>query len=202
MSISASSTATERTPEPVKRYSQPHGLLADPTVAECSRDGEELEVERELLDEQKRQHLLGDLAAEELEANLRVANVEPEEQAHELLVQPAADASRPRIVNVRLRVPLRPDHEVELLVLREPQESRDRRRVEIEVGVDVRDEPPTRRERACLYRISLAEVPVVVDDLRPGWSRRAPPRSLAQPSETTISSIGSPSLDSIRSRMV
>ena len=64
---------------------------------------EELEVERELLHEQQRHDLLRHLAPEELEPDLRVADVEVEEDAHELLVEPAADAARARVVDVRVR---------------------------------------------------------------------------------------------------
>ena len=72
---------------------QRHGLLADPPKAEGVRDREELEVEGELLHEQERHHLLRDLAPKELEPDLRVADVELKEDAHELLVEPAADAA-------------------------------------------------------------------------------------------------------------
>ncbi len=68
-------------------------LLLDAREAERPRDCEQLEVERESLHEQQRQDLVGHLAAEHLQPDLRVANVEPEEEAHELLVEPARCAA-------------------------------------------------------------------------------------------------------------
>ena len=49
---------------------------------------------------------------------------------------------------------------------REPQVSGQRGRVEIEVGVDERDERAARGEHAGPHGVALAEIPVVVDDAR------------------------------------
>ena len=62
--------------------------LLHPSVPERARDGEQLDVEGVPLDEQERHHLLRDLAAEDLEPDLGVADIEVEEHADELLVQP------------------------------------------------------------------------------------------------------------------
>ena len=165
--------------------------LSDPPEPERARDGEQLEIEREPLDEQQRQHLLGHLAAEHLEPDLRVADVEPEEHANELLVEPARDPARARVVDVGVGMPLRADREVEVLLLARRQERGQPGRVEVEVGVDVGDPASARLERAGLDRVALAEIPVVVDDPN---AARSPPRAACsavpsiEPSETTISS--------------
>jgi hypothetical protein len=67
-------------------------------------------------------------------------------------------------VHDRVRVPLRADREVEPLTARDVEVPGDRRRVEVEVGVDERDPLPVRGERAGLDGVALAEVPVVVED--------------------------------------
>ena len=166
--------------------------------AERTGDGEQLDVEGEPLHEQERQHLLGDLAAEDLESDLRVAHVEAEENAHELLVEPAESrAARRRVVHQRLGMALRADGEVERRASsRARDEVGEAARIEVEIRVDVADPAPARLERAQLDRVALAEVPVVVDDgercsLRIS-SRRSAVSSI-DPSETTMSSNGSPS---------
>src|SRR5262249_25946046 len=53
---------------------------------------------------------------------------------------------------------------VEVLTLCDGEEARNRRRIEVEVGVDERNPFAVRGEGARLYRITLSEVPVIVDD--------------------------------------
>src|SRR5439155_8381121 len=81
--------------------------------AELGRDREQLEVERESLDEKEWQNIIRNAAAEHLQAHLRVPDVEPEEDSVELLVAPARYASRAQISDDRSRVALRPDREVQ-----------------------------------------------------------------------------------------
>jgi hypothetical protein len=141
-----------------------HRKLTDPPVSELRRDREQLEVEGEPLDEQQGDDLVDDPPAEDLQPDLRVAHVEPEEEAVELLVAPAGDPPRCRVLHGRAGVPLRSDHTVELLRARKGEVLGDRRRVEVEIGVDESDPVSARRKRAGLHRIALAEVAVVVDD--------------------------------------
>ncbi len=143
---------------------EPDGKLADPVVAARARHRQQLEIEGEALHQQQRQHFVGHAAAEDLEPDLRVLQVEAEEQPVQLLVAPARDATRARIVDDGLRVSLRSNREVELLGSGDVEESRDRGRVEVEVCVDERHPLTVRGERARLDGIALAEVPVVVDD--------------------------------------
>ena len=80
VSSRARRTASERDAGAREAVVEADRELADPAEAEGARDREQLEVEREALDEQQRHHLLGHLAAEDLQADLRVAHVEPEEE--------------------------------------------------------------------------------------------------------------------------
>src|SRR6059058_4666093 len=61
-------------------------------------------------------------------------------------------------------MPLRTDREVEPLPTGDVEVLRNRRGVEVEVGVDESDPLTVRGEGAGFHRISLAKVPVVVDD--------------------------------------
>ena len=78
VSTRARRTATEPTDEPLKRYSRSHGQLSI-RASPSERNGQQLEVERELLHQEQRQHLLHDLPPEDLQPHLRVADVEPEQ---------------------------------------------------------------------------------------------------------------------------
>ena len=103
----------------------------------------------------------------------------------------------------RVRVALRADHEIERLPLGQPQIVGNRGWVEVEVGVDERDPPPERGERAELDRVALAEVPVVVDDAcELALLESALVARSSDPSETTMISNGSRSFAAIRSRIV
>ena len=125
-----------------------HRLLLDPIEAERARDGEQLEVEGVALDQEERDHLLGDLPPEELQPDLGVADVEAEEEPDELLVEPARGAPRSRIVDARAGMALGADREVEVVAARRREERRNRAGVEVEVGVDVGDPAaPWRRAR-------------------------------------------------------
>ena len=55
-----------------------YGQLADPVIATRGGDREQFEIEREALDDQQRQDVLGNPSAEHLEAHLRIAHVESE----------------------------------------------------------------------------------------------------------------------------
>ena len=87
-----------------RSYESP--LRPAPAAAAGPDDGEQLEVEGVALDEQERQHLLGDLAPEDLQPHLGVANVQAEEEAAELLVAPAGDPPGARVVHDRVRMSL------------------------------------------------------------------------------------------------
>jgi len=106
---------------------------------ERSGHGQELDVERELLHEQERHDLVYDSPVEYLQADLSVAHVETKEQTVQLLVPPARDAPRPRIVHHGVWMALRPDREVEVLPPRNLEIERHGRWIEVEVGVDQRD---------------------------------------------------------------
>src|SRR5205823_2800465 len=85
--------------------------LADAAVTEGGRDGEQLEVKRELLDEQQRYDVVHDGTAEDLQADLRVAYVEPEEETVELLIAPARGVPEWRIADDRVGMSLGSDRE-------------------------------------------------------------------------------------------
>jgi hypothetical protein len=70
---------------------------------------------------------------------------------------------------------LRADREVQLVALRDLEELRNRRGIEIEVGVDERDPLAVRGERADLDGVALSEIAVVVDDTGPLLARREQP---------------------------
>ena len=70
---------------------------------------------------------------------------------------------------------LRADREVELVASRDLQELRDRRRIEIEIGVDERDPLAVGGEGADLDGIPLAEIAVVMDDTGPPLPRGQQP---------------------------
>jgi hypothetical protein len=70
---------------------EPDRQLADATVSEGGGDGDQLEVEGEALDEQQREDVFDHRAVEDLEPDLRVADVEAEEQTVQSLVAPASD---------------------------------------------------------------------------------------------------------------
>ena len=79
--------------------------------------GEQLEIERKALDEQERHDIVHHSPAEDLEPDLGIADVEPEENAVQLLVAPARDPARARVMDDRVRMPLRANREVEALAL-------------------------------------------------------------------------------------
>src|SRR5262249_35311993 len=143
---------------------EPHGQLANAVVAEGSRHGEQLEVECEPLDEQQRQDVVRDTSAEDLQPDLGVPDVEPEQQPVQLLVAPARDSARAGVLDDGVGMTLGADGEVEALAASSREERRNRRRVEIEVGIDECDPFTTRDERTCLHGVALAQVAIVVDD--------------------------------------
>ena len=85
-------------------------------VAERSGDGQELEIECESLHEQERYDLVYDLPGEDFQTDLRVSYVQAEQQPVHLLVEPAGDPPRARVLDDRVGMPLRPDREVELVL--------------------------------------------------------------------------------------
>ena len=101
-------------------------------------------------------------------------------------------------------MPLRADREVEPFALGGLHVTGQRRRVEVEVGVDVADPAAAGLAGAGLDRVALAEIPVVVEDADV-WSSLSITRSAVpstEPSETTIISNGSSIAAAIRSRIV
>jgi hypothetical protein len=149
---------------PAEAVLEPDRQLTDTVVPERRGDGDQLEVEGEALDEQQREHVLHDGTVEDLQPDLRVANVEAEEQAIERLVAPARNSTRERVMDDRSRMTLRADREIQALPPCSLDVRRDIRRIDVEVGVDQRDPFAMRRERAGPDRVALAEVAVVVDD--------------------------------------
>ena len=67
-------------------------------------------------------------------------------------------------MNDGIRMPLRPDREVESLPSGDLEIGRDRHRIEIQIRIDECDPHAVRRERARAHCIALAEVAVVVND--------------------------------------
>src|SRR5262249_9790196 len=94
--------------------------------------------EREALDEQERHDLIDDTTAQDLETDLSVAHIQPEENAVQALVTPARDSPRARIVDYRLRVAFRTDREVELLAPRDLEEGGNGSRSDAQIRVDKR----------------------------------------------------------------
>ena len=115
--------------------------LSHASEAECPCDRQQFDVEGVALHQQQRYDLVGDLAAEDLQSDLRVANVEPEKDPHKLLEEPRRDTTRARVAHLRIGMPLGADGEVEPVALCDCYELGDRRGIEVKVGVAVGHPP-------------------------------------------------------------
>ena len=104
-----------------------------------------------------------EVASEKLQADLRIADVDVEQHADQLLVEPGYTTPR-RVVDLRARVALRADRGVERVALHRFEESGKLRRMQVEVGVDEPDVPAPRCEQSQLDGVALSDVPVVLQD--------------------------------------
>ena len=93
-------------------------------------------------------------------------------------------------MNVRVGVSLRPDREVELLGFSGLHKERKRRRVEVEIGVDVGNPAAPRLESANLDCVALAMIAVVMHTRTASvvCSRSRSSVPSIEPSETTMTS--------------
>jgi hypothetical protein len=108
---------------------EPHRQFAHARITECACDSEELEVEREALDEQQRHDVVHDPAAEDLQPDLSVVDVEPERAAGSAAGSTSSRFDASADSGRSIRVALRADREVQLVAARDLEELRDRRRV-------------------------------------------------------------------------
>ena len=142
----------------------PDGRLEHAGEAEAARDDEELEIEGVALLEHPRQHRGEDVAADQLQAGLRVAHVHPEEQSRELVVRPAQQSAQGRVVDVRERVALGAEDDVGVVQPHQREEGRERLRGDVTVGVAEGDVLAARLSETHAERVAFALAERVFDD--------------------------------------
>src|SRR4029453_7176415 len=100
-----------------KAIVEPYRKLPDPAEAAGVRDCQKLEIEGVALDEQMRNHGVHERASKELDSDLGVSNVEVEQNANQLLIEPGVHAPPQRIVDLRVWMPLRADGGIKRVTL-------------------------------------------------------------------------------------
>ena len=145
------------------RSSIAHRRLHDPRVAEAPGQHQELEVEREAALAQQGQDVGDDLAVHQLDPDLGVLDVQPEQQVDEALVAPRVQPPQRRVVHRGVRVPLAADDDVGLLGAHDGDEGGQELGGDVAVGVDEAEVPPPPHAEPRPQRVALADVGVERD---------------------------------------
>src|SRR5207245_426991 len=116
--------------------------LANP-VAKRVREDEELCVEGVTFHEAQRQNALQDLPLESLDSGLRIAQSQSEQGPDDEFVRLAEDPALKRVVDFRLRVALRADHDADVVLAEDANHRDEMLRVNVQVAVEeTHDAPP------------------------------------------------------------